>query len=254
MDKPTAAILTVAKSVLGKGAAKIASRSGRKGGLSDDEKQMIVAFGTARDWLRWAASMSDITFFSKGERDSARKAGILESIRFLQIWTAANALFSKDPIIALVRHSPGSAAPDGELKRFKVLYEFAKIPPVRETEYSQTLEKLLGMDCKAADVIIKITGNNSPTMWEVIDQKYVTPAYQNRRPWKRIHSALAAGKKPTVILPEVKYLARNWAVHGVLTSSFFRGSKMKYLTFVGTLIKATADVLQRTATGLLPLL
>jgi hypothetical protein len=62
---------------------------------------MLIGFGTARDWIRWAVSLRDLKF-QRGEEKSSRKAGITEVVRFNQIWTAVNALFAKESILGVI--------------------------------------------------------------------------------------------------------------------------------------------------------
>jgi hypothetical protein len=220
--------------------------------LSAADREKLIGVGTARDWVRWGASLNGLSFGTKSERRSARAQGIEESIRFNQMWTATNALFARDPILAGMTGAVN--LPARELQRFTVLYNFATVDPAVETQCLTTLKQLLSMECNAADVTPIINPGGNPTMWEVIDQKYSRPQDRARGIGRIITAALNAATAPNPSAPILIYGARNWAVHGMLLTSFFRGSRQKYLTFIDNITLLLSMVLRGAATNLLPII
>jgi hypothetical protein len=151
-------------------------------------------------------------------------------------------LFSKDSIIRLT--SPGKSIPKTEFDRFKVLYLNAHLDSSLEKSCVDTICKLLGMECKAKDIVSIIDPKKTPTMWEVIDQKYTNETDRKRGLGKVIAVSLKANILPTPDGPTLIYGARNWAVHGMLLTSFFRGSQQKYITFVDNITLLLSMVLE----------
>jgi hypothetical protein len=226
-------------------ASVISARAAVAGLHSPHNREMMIGFGTASDWVRWAVALRELTFASKREGLSARHEGITESVRFNLLWTATNALFARDTIISIT--ASGLTVPDSELERFKLLYAFAGVDPKIEASCISTLNALLSMECKADGVISVLNPGGNPTMWEVIDQKYSRPIDRKRGLGKLIHTALLSKKLPQADGPTLIYGARNWAVHGMLLTSFFRGSRQKYITFVDNLVLLLSLVLRGAA-------
>jgi hypothetical protein len=251
MKPETKTHLDEARRYLGKCAAKVSSRETSARPLSASEKEMVIGFGTARDWIVWASALEDLSFSTKATRNSARSQGITESVRFNQMWTATNALFAKDSILicALSPFLLTNTVTKSELKRFEVLYKFASIDTQTEARCLDGINALLSMECQAEGVPAEFKADGTPTMWEVIYHKYLRPEDRARKSGigntitlklnaaknlnvgvtkkNRIDHALPAGDGPSLI-----YAARNWAVHGVLLTTFFRGSRQKYVTFI----------------------
>jgi hypothetical protein len=244
MKPETKVNLTHARSLFGDCAEKIVNRQpGGKHLLSADEMEMLIGLGAARDWIRWARALEDLNFSVRAERRSARAAGITESVRFNQMWTATNALFAKDSIL---KEMTAAALPFPELKRFELVYAFAKLDATTEAHCLKTIKDSLGMACRATGVT-SVLGGSDPTMWEVIDQKYSRPADRQRGLGKVIKTALLAGTIPNPSGPELIYGTRNWAVHGMLLTSFFRGSRQKYITFIDSITLLLSCVLKGAA-------
>jgi hypothetical protein len=148
--------------------------------------------------------------------------------------------------------------------RFTVLYSNAGITPAIETTALSTLYRLLDMECDTDDVAPMLTVPTTParnpnlaapaypTMWEVVFHKYSRVKDQTRGIGKVIGDALAAHNFPRPDAPTLIYGARNWTVHGMLLTSFFRGSQRKYETFIDNinllLAAALAGVSQQLAT------
>jgi len=207
--------------------------------------------------------MSDIKFSTKSERNSARVQGIVESVRFNQMWTATNALFAKDSILTAASFPVPltSAVKRNEVKRFEILYKFAALDSDLEKSCVETLNKLLSMECKADGIVGILRADNTPTMWEVIYRKYMRPEDRRRPMGKAIATALDKAQTandqaletstprnnqppPIVQGHDLIYAARNWAVHGMLLTSFFRGSHSKYTTFINNITLLLSAVLE----------
>ena len=235
-----------ARSLLGQCAKQVRSRRAKPSKITHDEQEMVIGFGTACDWIRWARTLQDLKFWSKTEDKSARRAGVTESVRFTQMWTATNALFAKDSILELATLT--RPLPTGEKNRFDVLYQFAAIDPSVDSKCLTTLYKLLGMYCDSAGVVSAF-GKPYPTMWEVIDQKYSRPEDRKKGLGKVIRTALSSGHLPSPDGPTLIYGARNWTVHGMLLTSFFKGSRKKFLSFNANISFLLSAVLHGAADG-----
>ena len=107
------------------------------------------------------------------------------------------------------------------------------------------------MECSADGINNVLNPGGTPTMWEVIDQKYSRTQDRAQGIGKVIFVALAAGQLPTPDGPTLIYGARNWSVHGVLLTSFFRGSQQKYMTFIDNITLLLSAVLDGAARNLL---
>lgn len=244
MKKQAAACLNSARRQYGACAKSVSSRKVHAGNLSPVDTELIVGLGTAQDWIRWATSLVDMQYGNRAERKSERKNSVTETVRFNMLWTATNSLFAKESILDII--SPGATHPTPELHRFKKLYEYADIDPNIESKCVDTVNGLLGMLCLSAGVI-SATGNKYPTMWEVIDAKYSRPKDRTLGIGKLIHTAISAKTLPTPGGPEIIYGVRNWSVHGMLLTSFFRGSQQKYITFIDSITYLLALVLKGAA-------
>ncbi len=260
MKSKTVKHLRLAQKQLGDCTRNISQRKNPSGTLTLDEREMIIGLGTARDWVRWAVALKDLTFTRESESKSSRTQGITESVRFNLLWTGANALFAKDSVLSAVV-APASLSPatkGSEQKRFAALYASANIDAVEEKDALQTLHDLLSMECKAQGVVGELKADGTPTMWEIIYHKYMRPKDRGCGLGKILSPVLEAAKKanaapaskridhpmPNIDGPTLIYAARNWAVHGMLLTSFFRGSREKYLTFsenITFLLAATLD-------------
>jgi hypothetical protein len=268
MKPDTKKNLDEARKNLGRCAAKVSARRTKSRPLTSTEKEVIIALGTARDWIRWAATLTDLKFSSKSESRSARLQGITESVRFNQLWTAANALFARDSVLAIALSplSLPSSKKLSEAKRFQLLYNFAGIEPCLQCSCLKNLNAVLSIECKADDLKGELKADGTPTMWEVIYSKYMRPEDRTRTIGKLIGTAIEQAKAqngkvseadridqslPSADGPTVIYAARNWAVHGMLLTSFFRGSKQKYITFIDNITLLLSAALEGAARNLL---
>jgi hypothetical protein len=244
MRPETKDILHDARSLLGNAAGRIAGRETAAYSLTTHEREVVIGFGTSRDWIRWAMALVDLTFRTRAEQRSARGEGITESVRFNQMWTATNALYARDGVLRLI--VPMAKLPTTDLDQFKLLYKAASPDAKLETSCISTLHRLLDMEC-ATTGITPILGTANPTMWEVIYHKYCRPKDRTRGIGKVIGNALAKKQFPRPDGPTLIYGARNWAVHGMLLTSFFRGSRQKYLTFIDNITLLLAATLRGAA-------
>lgn len=249
MKSQTFIHLNTARKYFGLCAKKVAARAAQPHLLAPADREMLLGFGIAQDWLRWASSLKSLEFRNKNEQLSPRSPGVAESVRFSQMWTATNALFAKDSILRFAPALPAPAAKASakgkkkkkkkknakatEAQRFQRLYLLAKVDPAVEKNCLNTLNSLFGIGCNAAGVTPVLSA--APTMWEVIDQKYSRDEDRKRGLGKVISDALHAKTAPKPDAPTFVYGARNWAVHGMLLTSFFRGSPHKYVTFINTI-------------------
>ena len=269
MKPETKKKLDEARGILGKCASRVSTlRTTSHPLLDDNERELCIGLGTARDWIRWATALEDLTFSTKSETLSARTQGITESVRFNQMWTATNALFAKDSILSIASAPlPLSKNVKGiEFKRFEVLYRFANIDTALERSCLDNLNALLSMECATPDVTGELKADGTPTMWEVIYHKYMRPEDRTRSIGKTIGNAIAHAKsehakitqasrkdQPSLSVdgPTLIYAARNWAVHGMLITSFFRGSKQKYISFIDNIALLLSAVLEGASKKLL---
>src|SRR3954468_17989459 len=99
MTAETASYLSTARTTFGQCAATIVDRAAQNGlDLTPVEEIRVRALGTAKDYVRWALALGELYFATPAEAFSGRVEGLSESVRFLQMWTAANALFARDEI------------------------------------------------------------------------------------------------------------------------------------------------------------
>jgi len=269
MKPETKKNLEEARKVLGQCAHKVSVRATASQPLTHADREMIIGLGTARDWIVWAHALEELSFSTIATKRSARSQGVTESVRFNQMWTATNALFAKDTILSLAispRPLPNTIT-GSELNRFKALYQSAGIDQQIEGACLKAINALLSMECKTNDVPGEFKADGTPTMWEVIYHKYLRPEDRRRKTGigstitsrldaakslnagvstkDRINHALPVGDGPSLI-----YAARNWGVHGVLLTSFFRGSRQKYNTFIDNITLLVSITLAGTARNL----
>lgn len=248
MHSKTETYLWSAGEKLGHCAALIKNRKTSGGQLSASEQDLLIGFGSAQDWLKWSSSLVSLQFKGRNIQRSGRIEGITESVRFSQMWTGTNTLFSCDPILKLIKKGE---LPTQELERFKLLYGSAAVDSTLETACLKALHDLLGMECKAEGLQptlgLKYT---YPTMWEIIHHKYTRPEDHKRGIGRVIATALKARTLPVIDGPTLIYGTRNWTVHGVLLTSFFRGSRQKYLTYIANIQLLLAAALAGAANSI----
>lgn len=250
MNAETENQLWSAYETLGKCAGSIIKKKPAGGQLTAEQQDLLIAFGTSQDWLKWAGSLKSLQLKNRHVQKSPRVEGVAESVRFTQMWTGTNALFACDSILRLLTTRK---LPTQEGQRFRLLYSSATINNQLETACLKNLHALLGMECKT-DGLKPTLGlkYTYPTMWEVIHHKYSRAEDYKRGIGKVIAEALAKHQLPVVDGPTLIYGARNWTVHGVLLTSFFRGSPQKYLTFINNIELLLAATLNGAATSIYP--
>lgn len=198
----------------------------------------ILAFGTANDYIRWAASTKEILYHKLSERNSDRKPVVLESTIFTYLWTAADALFSRPGVHALIGKKP---LKNNELGKFKNVYEFAAIPSADVTAKLKTLLDILNTEIELQE---PVPGSVRTKMkiWEMIYLKYTVARQRTMGIGLYMHDCIASGQPFSPDLPTIVYASRNWHFHGVLLSSAFRGPVQRQLLFYRTLNEVMADV------------
>jgi len=217
-----------ARIVLQNCSKKIAQRIRGKP-LNPKEYSLQLGFGIATDWLGWAGSIDGISHSILRRRKSERSETLLELTRFMFLWTAANALFSRQDILSLF----SVAQPKSELERFKMLYRQTAQTRVEQDNSLKILHNILKQPMEVTSfpwVPIK----SPPTILEVIYQKYMQPPEQKRAIGKMMLSSIQNSAYGQLDLPTLIYATRNWNVHGVLLSSSFRGTGKKFLLWVKT--------------------
>lgn len=273
MTDQTKKLLREARSLLGKCAGKISSKKTKTKPLSDSHREMLIGFGTARDYIRWAVSLRELRFQGAEER-SPRKAGITEMVRFNQIWTAANAIFAKESILGLIPAFQSMTTSQRkeiariEIKQFEQIYQFASLNIKLANDCLTNLNDLLATRC-AAEGINGIFGSvlsgkkrayptpgtpPFPTMWEVIDHRYLRPSDRKRGLGRVITMGLRSKTMPIGDGPGLIYATRNWAVHGVLLTSFFRGSPQKFMAYIDNVTLLLSAVMRGSAVEFLRIL
>ena len=246
MKGATQANLTTARHLFRRCAQKLEATRVTGASLPQFQREMQVGFGLCADWQRWAAALDYLSFSTRSEERSSRAQGLTETTRFSYIWTGANSLFSRDSILKRAVAPRALPAQLDEARRFRILYDFAQLPPALVTAEHALLNKILSMQCQAQP-LPGAPVKPSYTMWEVIFYKYIVPNERRRGVGRSIATALAAGHLPTLDAPAIIYAARNWNVHGVLISSSFRGSRQKHMTFVDSITLLLSEVLARVA-------
>jgi hypothetical protein len=211
--------------------------------------EILVGIGIAADWIGWAAELSTVKFTGHRRR-SDRLQSLIELSRFTYMWAAANALFSRPSILALLG-APANTR--GELNSFRILHRTAGILSATETAHLKTLHTILDIPMKVKDFPWLPPGV-MPKLFEVIYFKYTTASQQKLGFGKKLVAASAAGTISPVDLPTIIYATRNWHVHGVLLSSSFRGPSQKFELYINTINKALAEILGGVGSHLLTLL
>jgi hypothetical protein len=155
---------------------------------------------------------------------------------------------------------------ESDAKRFEVLYRFAGLAPAVESTCLDALNSLLSMECQTGGVQGELKADGTPTMWEVIYHKYMRSEDRRRGIGKIIAHALDGARRrnarfapggrvdnppPAATGPTLVYAARNWAVHGMLLTSFFRGSRQKYIRFIENITLLLSAVLDGAAQNFL---
>ncbi len=212
-----------------------------------DHAELQIGLGTAGDWIAWASRLRALDFSSSIKRGSPRAKSYLESTRFTYVWTAANALFSRDMVM---KHLHKGILPGAELSRFRLLY--------RDSGFSTTDEAVA---LKQLHATLSLARQPDAFPWaplprvriiDLIYYKYTPDSYKGRGSAGKAIEEVVIGGKPvsSLDLPTLIYATRNWTVHGSLVDSSFRGAPQQYQLYITTVTKALATTLGGYAAAL----
>ena len=230
---------------LGKCAKKIAAAAPTP--LTTAHAELQIGLGTCADWIAWAASLRTLDFSSARKRRSPRSVNYLESTRFTFVWTGANALFSRDQILARLT---SSALPASELDRFVILYRAAALSSTEQAALLAPMHRTLGLTRKPE--AFPWAPLSSIRIIDLVYHKYTPDMYKSRGAAARRVKDVATGAQPitSLDLPTLIYATRNWILHGALVDSSFRGSPRDYRVFVTAATDALAIIVGRVANAL----
>jgi hypothetical protein len=215
-------------------------------GLSLQDLEVIVGVGIAADWLRWAASLEELSFSKRAEKHSRRVEGMAELTRFNFLWTATNSIFARPAILGMFLPNGTKIDPMSELKRFRVLVNSAQLNPADVKTWSDNLHKILGSEIQTKSFPWLPAGRVT-SMWDVIHHKYTVKKQQNLGVGKEISKAIHSRNFASLDLSAIIYATRNWNVHGALISSSFRSTPAKFLVYIQTINNSLGQVLQGTS-------
>ena len=215
--------------------------------LTPPHAELQIGVGTCSDWVAWASRLRSLDFGSSIKRGSPRAKSYLEATRFTYAWTAANALFSRDQVLA--RISAGQL-PNGELNRFRVLFDAASLPQSHEAAYLAPLHATLGSVRKPKT--FPWAPLPEVRLIDLIYHKYTPDLYKTKGATaKAIRAVVVEGKAITSLdLPTIMYATRNWMLHGALLDSSFRGSPKQFQLYMTSVTQGLAEVLGRFAAAL----
>jgi hypothetical protein len=207
-------------------------------------REVQIALGTCRDNFAWGADLRRLDYHTAGRRNVARATSHLEAMRFLYMWTAVNALFSRDSILSLLHNS---VLPKPELDRFMILYNAASLPSATTQHTLATLCNTLGTH--RAPKTFPWSSRRPLRVIDVIHWKYTPDAYKaNNRTSKKIQQIVQNGLPLTTLsLPEIIYSSRNWLVHGSLVDTSFRGNPSEFQKYMWTLSEFTAMIIEHVS-------
>ena len=212
--------------------------------LTPEHAELQIGVGTCGDWVAWASRLRALDFATSIKRGSPRAKSYLEATRFTYVWTAANALFSRDRV--LQRIAPGPL-PSAELERFRVIYTAAQLSHAAEASYLAPLHTTLGSVRKPE--AFPWAPLASVRIIDLIYYKYTPDFYKGKgETAKAIQKVAVDGDTITSLdLPTILYATRNWMVHGALLDSSFRGAPQQFQLYMTTVTCCLADVLGRFA-------
>jgi hypothetical protein len=208
---------------------------------------MLVAVGIAFDWIGWARDLDSINYVNAKRGSFERAYGTSELTRFTFMWTATNALFSRDSVLKLI--DPSIAAKGSELERFRVVFDGSSLPDLDVKAYIKNLHAILSLPMHVRHFPWAAV-NSPPTLLEVIYFKYTVAHEQTRGLGKKLFHAAANTNYGALDLPTLIYATRNWNIHGVLLSSSFRGTRKKFNIWIDTVNLALARTLEGAASAI----
>jgi hypothetical protein len=215
--------------------------------LTTHYAELQVGLGTAGDWIAWASRLRSLDFATARKRRSARADSLLESTRFTYVWTAANALFSRDQVLSyLHKGSP----PKGELERFRVLHQKSGLSPSDEANALKILHTTLSL-ARHPD---EFPWASVPALRliDVIYYKYTPDTYKALGAASKAIQKVVVGGNPvnSLDLTALIYSTRNWTFHGSLLNSSFRGAPQQYQLYITTITKALTAIIAGFANAL----
>lgn len=212
--------------------------------FSSIEYERIIGFGTACDWINWAKHLQKLSYVNKRRNRSERAHAMNEITRFTFIWTAVNAIFARSEIMKTLE--PTFSDRTSELERFRLLFNHSGMLP-SEIAGSQTILHSLLSQPMHVKQFPWTSFNTPPTVLEVIYFKYTTAKEQGRGIGTRLSTAARTGNYVNLDLPVLIYANRNWNIHGVLLSSFFRGTRKKFDLWIDTINLSLARIIEGVA-------
>jgi hypothetical protein len=145
--------------------------------LSPSQYEALIGTGIALDWIGWARGLTSITYINPKRGSFERAYATGELTRFTFMWTAANALFSRESVPKLI--DPLSSARVSELERFRILFNHAALQDTDTTLWIKNLHAILSLPMHVRHFPWKAV-NSPPTVLEVIYFKYTVANEQTR--------------------------------------------------------------------------
>ncbi len=209
--------------------------------------EIQIGLGTCCDGLAWASRLRALDFDTAVKRNNKRAEAHLEATRFVYAWTAANAIFSRDDLLRVLKPKLPNG---GELPRFRLLVSAASLTTAEVGRFLPQLHATLALPRAPKD--FPWTSRGALRLIDVIHYKYTPMYYRTCSETARKINGIVSSNSPvtTLDLPEILYSARNWLVHGALLDSSFRGSPANFISFMTTLTEAAALILGRAATAI----
>jgi len=186
--------------------------------------------------------MEGIAYAGAKLTNSQRKASFVELLRYGFAWFGLNAIFSRPALLDIIG-TPTKAG--SEFEQFRVLFQAT--PLATAQDQTNVLHGILAAPT-APRLANKARGTMVPTLF-AIDTKYIPAAAKKHAKAKLVSDAASMGSPETLDLATLLYTFRNWAVHGNALDGAF-GSRPRFLTYVGTLLNALAEIHAHTAVTL----
>lgn len=132
--------------------------------------EIQIGLGTCCDGLAWASRLRALDFDTAVKRNNKRAEAHLEATRFVYAWTAANAIFSRDDLLRILKPNP----PKLELARFRLLVSAASLTTAEVGRFLPQLHATLTLP--RAPKNFPWTSRGALRLIDVIHYKY-TPMY-----------------------------------------------------------------------------
>jgi hypothetical protein len=225
-------------------ANRLEGRIRSQAGFNSALAERISGIGVASEWLQRAGELLELTFVGRNLTRSKWAPSFVEINRFGFAWFAANAVFTRDSLLAVL----GAPVSSSELERFRVLYNHVAAPQRDLAKREGDLHAILST--KTSPRLPGVVAGTTVTTLQAIDAKYIPASVKLKGNPKIISLAAASGNIQSLDLPMLIYAFRNWSVHGnVIHGSF--GSLPRFRQYVDVLTRTLADVHVGTARTLL---